>query len=67
MPVGATMYVFFMIYLEKKQNFIPQSWMEKEKHKSYDVSFKLKAVNTARKKSISAASRELGVDRKRIP
>ena len=37
-----------------------------QKHKSYDVSFKLKAVDTARKKSISAASRELGVDRKNL-
>ena len=37
-----------------------------QKHKSYDVTFKLKAVDTARKKSISAASRELGVDRKNL-
>ena len=29
-----------------------------QKHKSYDVTFKLKAVHTARKESISAASRE---------
>ena len=36
------------------------------KRKSYDVKFKLKAVEVARKKTISAAAREFKVDRKRI-
>ena len=38
----------------------------KEKHKSYTVNYKLKAVDVAKKKSIASASREFGVDRKRI-
>ena len=37
-----------------------------EKHKSYDVKFKLKAVEVAKNKSIAAAAQENGVDRKRI-
>ncbi len=37
-----------------------------EKHKAYDVKFKLKAVEVARKKNISAAAREFKVDRKRV-
>ena len=36
------------------------------KRKSYDVSFKLKAVECAEKKSKEAAVREMGVDSKRI-
>ena len=36
------------------------------KQKSYDVSFKLKAVECAEKKSKEAAAREMGVDSKRI-
>lgn len=40
--------------------------MPKEKHKSYDIRYKLKAVEVAKKKTIAAASREFGVDRKRI-
>ena len=36
------------------------------KRKSYDVSFKLKAVECAEKKSKEAAAREMGVDSKRI-
>ena len=36
------------------------------KRKSYDVSFKLKAVECAEKKSKKAAAREMGVDSKRI-
>ena len=36
------------------------------KHKSDDVSFKLKAVECAEKKSKEAAVREMGVDCKRI-
>ena len=36
------------------------------KRKSYDVSFKLKAVEYAEKKSKEAAAREMGVDSKRI-
>ena len=39
--------------------------MEKEKHKTYDVRFMLKAVEVG-KKSIASAAREFGVDRKRI-
>ena len=39
---------------------------EREKHKSYDVRFKLRAVEVAKKKSIASTSREFGVDRKRI-
>ncbi len=39
---------------------------QREKHRSYDVRFKLKAVEVAKKKSIAAAAREFGVDRKRI-
>ena len=38
----------------------------REKHKSYDITFKLRAVQVAKKKSMSGASREIGVDRKRI-
>ena len=37
-----------------------------QKRKSFDASFKLKAVETAEKKSKDAAARELGVDAKRI-
>ncbi len=37
-----------------------------EKHKAYDVKFKLKAVEVARKKNISADAREFKVDRKRV-
>ena len=37
-----------------------------EKHKAYDMKFKLKAVEVAKKKNISAAAREFKVDRKRI-
>ena len=36
------------------------------KHKSYCVSFKLMAIETAEKKSKVAAAREFGVDPKRI-
>ena len=36
------------------------------KRKSYCVSFKLKAIETAEKKSKEAAARESGVDAKRI-
>ena len=36
------------------------------KRKSYDVSFKVKAVECAEKKSKEAAAREMGVDSKRI-
>ena len=36
------------------------------KRKSYCVSFKLKVVETAEKKSNEAAAREIGVDPKRI-
>ena len=36
------------------------------KRKSYDVSFKLKAVECAEKKSKAAAAREMSVDNKRI-
>ncbi len=39
---------------------------QREKHRSYDVRFKLKAVEVAKKKSIAAAASEFGVDRKRI-
>ncbi len=39
---------------------------QREKHRSYDVRFKLKAVEVAKKKSIAAAAREFRVDRKRI-
>lgn len=35
-----------------------------QKRKSFDVSFKLKAVETAEKKSKEAAAREFGVDAK---
>ena len=37
-----------------------------EKHKAYDVKFKLKAVEVARRKNISTAAREFKVDRKRV-
>lgn len=33
-----------------------------EKHKVYDVNFKLKVVDVARKKSIAAAAPEFGMD-----
>ena len=37
-----------------------------EKHRAYDVKFKLKVIEAATKTSISAASREFGIDRKRM-
>ena len=37
-----------------------------EKHKVYEVNFKLNAVVIARKKSIAAAAREFGMDQKQI-
>ena len=37
-----------------------------EKHRAYDVKFKLKVIEAATKTSISAASREFSIDRKRI-
>ena len=39
---------------------------EMSKRKAYDVSFQLKAVECAEKKSKEAAAREMGVDGKRI-
>ncbi len=38
----------------------------KRKHKSYDIKFKTRAVKTAKQSTISAASRDFNVDRKRI-
>ena len=38
----------------------------KEKHKSYTVTYKLKAVDVAKRKSIASTSGKFGVDRKRI-
>lgn len=40
--------------------------MAKEKHRLYDIPFKLKATETAWKKLNEAAAREIGVDAKRI-
>ncbi len=39
--------------------------MQKEHH-SYDIKYNLRAVASAKKTTITAAARELGVDRKRI-
>jgi transposase-like protein len=39
---------------------------QKIEEKAYDVKFKLRAIDVTKRKSISSASRQFGVNRKRI-